>query len=69
MADARAHLRPGEDDVGFARRLVAGGGVATVPGSSFYRDPEDGRTLVRFCFAKRRETLEAARRILQERLA
>ncbi len=60
---------PGEDDVAFARRLVQAGGVATVPGSSFYANPDDGRSLVRFCFAKRAETLEAAGRVLRERLA
>jgi len=69
LTDAAAHYGPGEDDVAFARRLVAGGGVATVPGSSFFADPADGRRWIRFCFAKRRETLERAARILQERLA
>ncbi len=69
MTDASAVLRPGEDDVHFARRLVAAGGVATVPGSSFFSDPRAGRTLVRFCFAKRAETLTAAAGILRERLA
>jgi aminotransferase len=48
------------DDVTFARSLVAGGGVAAVPGSSFYSDPAAGRQRLRFHFARRRETLEAA---------
>ena len=56
------------DDVAFAHWLVAGGGVATVPGSSFYADPTDGRTQIRFCFAKREETLAAAAKVLRERL-
>ncbi|MCK6448223.1 MAG: aminotransferase class I/II-fold pyridoxal phosphate-dependent enzyme [Planctomycetes bacterium] len=56
------------DDVRFAMQLVAQGGVATVPGSSFFLDPKDGRTIVRFCFAKKRETLDAAVRVLRERL-
>lgn len=56
------------DDVAFAMQLVAGGGVATVPGSSFFLDPADGRRIVRFCFAKRRETLASAARVLRERL-
>ncbi len=48
------------DDVSFARMLVAEGGVAAVPGSSFYSDPAAGRQRLRFHFARRRETLEAA---------
>ncbi len=48
------------DDVTFARRLVVEGGVAAVPGSSFYSDPAAGRQRLRFHFARRRETLEAA---------
>jgi aminotransferase len=48
------------DDVTFARHLVADGGVAAVPGSSFYSDPEAGRQRLRFHFARKRETLEAA---------
>jgi len=48
------------DDVAFARHLVSGVGVAAVPGSSFYSDPAAGRERLRFHFARRRETLEAA---------
>jgi len=48
------------DDVSFARHLVSGVGVAAVPGSSFYSDAEAGRQRLRFHFARRRETLEAA---------
>jgi aspartate/methionine/tyrosine aminotransferase len=52
------------DDVAFARYLVSEIGVAAVPGSSFYRDPTAGRTKLRFCFAKRDETMaEADRRL------
>ena len=47
-------------DLEFTRHLVEDIGVAAVPGSSFFRDPMDGAHLVRFCFAKRAETLEAA---------
>lgn len=53
-----------DDDVAFAGKLVRDVGVATVPGSSFFRDKELGRSYVRFCFCKRDETLdEAARRL------
>ncbi len=48
------------DDVTFARYLVEDGGVAAVPGSSFYSDPAGGRQRLRFHFARRRETLAAA---------
>lgn len=62
MTDIR-HFGLG-DDVTFARRLVEDVGVAVVPGSSFYHDPELGRTKVRFCFCKRDETLHEADRRL-----
>ena len=53
-----------EDDVTFARRVIADPGVASVPGSSFYSRPELGRSKVRFAFPKREATLtEAARRL------
>jgi aminotransferase len=48
------------DDVEFARYLVQTIGVATVPGSSFFRDKVLGRSYVRFCFCKRDETLDLA---------
>jgi aspartate/methionine/tyrosine aminotransferase len=49
-----------EDDVTFARRLTAERGVAPVPGSSFYSQPDLGRTKIRFAFPKKVETLRAA---------
>lgn len=54
-----AALGVSEGDVAFAQRLVVDGGVATVPVSAFY---ETGAvtTVLRFCFAKKRETLDAA---------
>ena len=55
-------------DVAFAKELVASGGVATVPGSSFFEDPLDGHGIIRFCFAKKLETLERAAVVLRERL-
>jgi aspartate/methionine/tyrosine aminotransferase len=45
------------DDVEFARYLVTEIGVASVPGSSFYRNAAAGRTKLRFCFCKKDETL------------
>lgn len=53
-------------DVEFCEWLARQVGVAAVPGSSFFR--EDVHHLVRFHFAKRQETLEAAgQRLLQLR--
>jgi aminotransferase len=63
MTDISAFGFP--DDVTFARHLVTEVGVAAVPGSSFYRSQESGRTKLRFCFCKKDETLSAA----EERLA
>ena len=51
-------------DMAFARDLMERGGVACVPGSSFFENPDHGARLVRFCFCKTEETLaEAARRL------
>jgi aspartate/methionine/tyrosine aminotransferase len=55
----------GDDDTTFATWLAREGGVATVPGTSFFHHKELGRKLVRFAFCKKRETLERA----AERLA
>ena len=49
-----------EDDRAFAERLTREGGVASVPGSSFFSDARRGRRLVRFAFCKRVETLRDA---------
>ncbi len=52
------------DDVAFSQRLVREAGVATIPVSAFYdRDPV--KTVLRFCFAKRDETLDEALRRLE----
>lgn len=56
------------DDFEFANYLTTEVGVAVVPGSSFYRTPGLGRTQVRFAFAKKPETLDAAHgRLLRAR--
>lgn len=50
-----------DDDTEFARYLTKDIGVAVVPAGSFYHGkPAAGKTMVRFCFCKRMETLEAA---------
>jgi aminotransferase len=44
--------------------LVKDIGVASVPGSSFYRDPVRGARYVRFAYPKKEETLaEVGRRL------
>ncbi len=48
----------------FAQRLVREFGVATIPLSAFYQDGTDHR-VIRFCFAKREQTLLAAAERLQ----
>ena len=48
------------DDRHAADVLLDHCGVATVPGSSFYADPEDGRYQLRLCFAKQMPDLERA---------
>lgn len=53
-------------DVEFTHFLVKDIGVAVVPGSGFFSRPELGRKFVRFCFAKRVETLQAAQVRLQK---
>lgn len=40
-------------------------GVATVPGSAFYRNPEDGENQLRFCYAKQMGDLEEGCRRLR----
>jgi len=47
-----------------SRLLLSRAGVASVPGSSFYAEPADGRHQIRLCFAKEDSALEeACRRI------
>jgi aspartate/methionine/tyrosine aminotransferase len=52
------------NDVEFTRFLIEKLGVAAVPGSSFYSQPERGSQQVRFCYSKRDETLDEAGRRL-----
>lgn len=48
-----------EADREFAIRLTREAGVATIPVSAFYQDGKDDNVL-RFCFSKKAETIEAA---------
>lgn len=60
-----AEIRPGfEDDRAACETLIRKAGVAAVPGSSFFNDPDAGRRTLRFCFAKEGPVLEQACRQL-----
>lgn len=63
MADISAFGFP--DDAAFAHYLVKDVGVSAVPGSSFFQDARKGSQLIRFCFCKKPETLQAAADRLQ----
>lgn len=53
--------RPGfEDAPNACETLIQQAGVATVPGTSFFEHPEQGRYYLRFCFAKEDPVLEQA---------
>lgn len=54
-----------ENDLDFAIRLTKEYGVTTVPVSSFYQSKKDDKVL-RFCFAKKEETLKTAAERLQK---
>src|SRR3954465_7951312 len=54
-----------DDDVTFAKWMASEVGIATVPGSSFYANKEDGRTFTRFAFCKKFETLKRAEKQLR----
>ena len=71
MTDASELMaRTGHDnDVAFAKWMIDEVGIATVPGSSFYRDKADGRTKIRFVYCKKPETLELAVELLRKGFA
>ena len=54
------------NDRDFTHYLVEDIGVAVVPGSSFFREPERGSRYVRLCFCKKDSTLQSAGERLQE---
>lgn len=54
-----------EDDETACKTLIQETGIGTVPGSSFFSNPEDGRFYLRFCYAKEDEVLEQAAEALK----
>jgi aminotransferase len=67
-----ASFKPLRDRPGFANdkeaceTLIQEAGVGSVTGRSFYTDPEDGKHLLRFCFAKKEHVLEEACRRIED---
>ncbi|MBU3056931.1 pyridoxal phosphate-dependent aminotransferase [Pseudomonas indica] len=55
-----SEIRPDLDDLAMAEWLTREHGVAAIPVSVFYQAPPKDLRLVRFCFAKREETLGQA---------
>lgn len=51
---------PGSDDVSYCKKLIEEVGVASIPLSPFYLNSEEGKKYIRFCFAKKEDTLLAA---------
>ncbi|BAZ30595.1 aminotransferase class I and II [Cylindrospermum sp. NIES-4074] len=49
-----------QTDIEFTNHLIKQIGIAVVPGSSFFSQPEKGHSFIRFCFSKKPETLQAA---------
>jgi aspartate/methionine/tyrosine aminotransferase len=52
-----AKLKEKETDIGFCKKLIVEKKVATIPVSAFYLKSDEGQKLIRFCFAKKDETL------------
>ena len=64
MADISGFGFP--DDTAFAMHLVENIGIAAVPGSCFFAKSNFGDQIIRFCFPKKPETLEAAATALRK---
>lgn len=57
---AMAILPEGENDVDYCKKLILEKKVATIPTSAFYLKSDEGSRMIRFCFAKKDETLSDA---------
>ena len=55
-----AFLPDGENDVDYCKKLIVENKVAAIPTSAFYLKSDEGSRMIRFCFAKKDETLVAA---------
>ncbi len=54
-----------EKDTDYAQRLTKEFGIASIPVSAFYHQQENNKVL-RFCFAKKEETLGKAAALLNK---
>jgi aspartate/methionine/tyrosine aminotransferase len=57
---AMAILPEGVTDIDYCRKLILEKKVAAIPTSAFYIKSDEGTRMIRFCFAKKQETLKAA---------
>ena len=57
---AMALLPEGENDIDYCKKLIVEKKVATIPTSAFYIKSDEGSRMIRFCFAKKDETLLGA---------
>jgi aspartate/methionine/tyrosine aminotransferase len=55
-----------KNDMDLAIELVRDYKVATIPPSVFYSKSEEGKTMLRLCFAKQDETLKSGIKRLKE---
>lgn len=55
-----AQLSEDQNDIDYCQQLILNKKVATIPTSAFYKNSKDGQKLIRFCFAKKEETLKSA---------
>lgn len=53
-------LPEGENDIDYCKKLILEKKVATIPTSAFYLKSGEGSRMIRFCFAKKDETLHQA---------
>lgn len=53
-------LPEGENDIDYCKKLILEKKVATIPTSAFYLKSNEGSRMIRFCFAKKDETLHQA---------
>jgi L-glutamine---4-(methylsulfanyl)-2-oxobutanoate aminotransferase len=49
-----------ETDLSYCSKLITDKKVATIPTSAFYMKSDEGKKMIRFCFAKKDETLNTA---------
>lgn len=65
----RDRLKGFKDDVEACQTLIQKARVGTVPGHSFFNNPRDGQSFLRFCFAKELDVLQSACSQLKEALS